>query len=80
MDPSDEYAAYQQQLLEDTYDCLDHIVVNTYFPLGQRCGGLRTRWRRWTGSEESLNKAHLQRMTVRKLCVYALQCEKFPSP
>jgi len=74
MNISDEFTAYHQELLEGTYDCVDRIVVNAYYPLGQRAGGFRTWWRQLTGSDETLDRAHLQRMAgrfKRRLQAYA---------
>jgi hypothetical protein len=74
MNISDEFTAYHQDLLEDNYDCVDRIVVNAYYPLGQRAGGFRTWWRHLTGSDETLDRAHLERMAgrfKRRLQAYA---------
>jgi hypothetical protein len=62
-------------LLESAYDCVDRIVVNAYYPLGQRAGGFRTWWRQLTGSDETLDRAHLERMAgrfKRRLQAYAV--------
>jgi hypothetical protein len=32
-----------------SYDCVDRIVLNAFFPLGHNPGGFRTWWRRWQG-------------------------------
>ena len=48
-------------LLAGTYDCLDRIVLNAYFRLGHDAGGFRVWWRRLTGSEDTLDNAHLMR-------------------
>lgn len=74
MNTNDEFTAYHQGLLEGTYDCVDRIVVNAYYPLGQRAGGFRTWWRQLTGSDETLDRAHLERMAgrfKRRLQAYA---------
>jgi hypothetical protein len=42
MNPSDELSSYYAELLEGTYDCVDRVVLNAYFPMGQTGGGLRT--------------------------------------
>ncbi len=59
---ADEFSQYYQSLLEGQYDCVDRIVLNGYFPLGQQGGGLRHWWRQLTGSDETLTQDHLQRM------------------
>ncbi len=65
MQQLDDFSAYHDELLEGHYDCIDRIVLNGYFPLGQQGGGLRTWWRQLTGSDETLDQAHLQRMAGR---------------
>jgi hypothetical protein len=50
-------------LLTGSYDCVDRIVLNAYFPLGHSPGGFRVWWRRWHGdSDEQLDNAHLMRL------------------
>ena len=41
----DAFAAYPAHLIETAYDCVDRLVVNSGYPLGQAGGGLRTFWR-----------------------------------
>ena len=65
MDKLDDFSAYHEELLEGRYDCVDRIVLNGYFPLGQQGGGLRTWWRELSGSDETLDQAHLQRLAGR---------------
>lgn len=60
MNPPDELSAYYAELLEGTYDCVDRIVLNAYFPLGQTGGGLRTWWRRLRGTDADLDNEHLR--------------------
>jgi hypothetical protein len=53
-------------LLDGTYDCVDRLVLNAYFPLGHSPGGFRTWWRQWhDGSDAQLDNAHLIRMAGR---------------
>lgn len=61
----DEYSDYYAELLDNTYDCVDRIVLNAYFGMGQRAGGFRTWWRQLRGSDEDLDNAHLMRMAGR---------------
>ena len=61
----DEYSDYYADLLDNTYDCVDRIVLNAYFRMGQRAGGFRTWWRQLMGSDDTLNNAHLMRMAGR---------------
>lgn len=53
-------------VLDGTYDCVDRLVLNAYFPVGHSPGGFRTWWRRLhEGSDEHLDNAHLMRMAGR---------------
>ncbi|MGW8223842.1 MAG: hypothetical protein ACWGP1_16965 [Syntrophobacteria bacterium] len=61
----DDFTDYHEQLLEGHYDCVDRIVLNGYFPLGQQGGGFRCWWRKLTGSDKTLTQDHLQRMAGR---------------
>jgi hypothetical protein len=58
---SDLYADF----LEGSYDCVDRVVLNAYFSLGQTAGGFRTWWRALYGSDENLDDNHLIRMAGR---------------
>jgi hypothetical protein len=44
MSVSDEFSMYVADLLDGRYDCVDRIVVNGYFLMGQTSGGLLTWW------------------------------------
>jgi len=59
MEQPDDFSAYYEDLLEGRYDCPDRLVLNGYCSLGQTGGGFRTWWRRLTGSDETLDQAHL---------------------
>ncbi len=56
----DNLSSYYADLLEGSYDCVDRIVVNAYFPLGQSSGGLRSWWRAWQGGEKTLSDASMK--------------------
>ena len=62
---ADEFSEYYAEFLDGTYDCVDRIVLNAYFLLGQSPGGFRTWWRRLKGSDDDLDNAHLMRMAGR---------------
>ena len=62
---SDDFAEYYAELLDGVYDCVDRIVINAYFQMGQRAGGFRTWWRALDGSDDRLDTAHLMRMAGR---------------
>ncbi len=40
----DEFSSYVADLLDGRYDCVDRIVLNGYFLMGQTSGGLLTWW------------------------------------
>ena len=65
MDELDKLSTRYIQHLDGFYDCVDRIVLNVYYPLGQRAGGFRIWWRSLKGSDEDLDKAHLMRMAGR---------------
>jgi len=62
----DGFSQRYGDLLYGSYDCVDRIVLNAYYPLGYNPGGFRTWWRRLhDGSDEQLDNAHLMRMAGR---------------
>jgi hypothetical protein len=61
----DEYSNHYADLLDNTYDCVDRIVLNAYFRMGQRAGGFRTWWRQLMGSDDQLDNTHLMRLAGR---------------
>jgi hypothetical protein len=66
MDADDEFTEHYADLLAGSYDCVDRIVLNAYFPLGHNPGGFRTWWRRLHGgSDQQLDNTHLMRMAGR---------------
>jgi hypothetical protein len=52
--------ADHEDLIEDDYDCVDRLVVNCYYPLGQAGGGFRTFWRQWKGGDSGLSDQALR--------------------
>lgn len=54
-----------QELLGGSYDCVDRIVLNAYFGMAHSPGGFRVWWRALTGSDETLDNAHLMRLAGR---------------
>ncbi|MGH2706096.1 MAG: hypothetical protein ACRDJ4_13700, partial [Actinomycetota bacterium] len=53
-------------LLRSSYDCVDRVVLNAYFFLGDNPGGFRVWWRRLHGdSDEHLDDTHPMRMAGR---------------
>lgn len=58
----DDFTRYHAELLDGRYDCVDRIVLNGFFPLGQQGGGFRYWWRNLYGSDANLDQNHLQRM------------------
>jgi hypothetical protein len=61
----DQLSALYGDLLEGGYDCVDRVVLNAYFPMGQSGGGFRVWWRALYGSDENLDDNHLMRMAGR---------------
>ena len=61
----DGFSARYGDLLYGSYDCVDRIVLNAYYPLGHNPGGFRTWWRRLHGDDDQLDNAHLMRMAGR---------------
>ncbi|MGB9306277.1 MAG: hypothetical protein WCB92_22125 [Mycobacterium sp.] len=63
---SDEFSLRYSDLVTGSYDCVDRIVLNAFYPLGYEPGGLRTWWRRLHGgSDGELDDTHLMRMAGR---------------
>src|ERR1022692_2980524 len=52
-------------LLVGRYDCVDRIILNAYFQFACSPGGFRLWWRNLTGSDDTLDNAHLMRMAGR---------------
>jgi hypothetical protein len=61
----DGFSERYGDLLFGSYDCVDRVVLNAYYPLGHNPGGFRTWWRRLHGDDEQLDNAHLMRMAGR---------------
>ena len=61
----DQLSALYSDLLEGSYDCVDRVVLNAYFGMGQTGGGFRVWWRELSGSEDDLDDNHLIRMAGR---------------
>ena len=63
---SDGFGLRYSDLVTGSYDCVDPIVINAFFPLGHNPSGLHTWWRRWHGdSDAELDNTHLMRMADR---------------
>ena len=63
---ADDFTERYGNLLTGSYDCVDRIVLNAYFPMGHNPGGFRVWWRRLhEGSEERLDDTHLMRFAGR---------------
>ncbi len=61
----DQLSTLYSDLLQGSYDCVDRIVLNAYFGMGQTGGGFRTWWRALYGSDKNLDDNHLMRMAGR---------------
>jgi hypothetical protein len=62
---SDQLSNVYRDLIEGSYDCVDRVVLNAYFGMGQTGGGFRAWWRSLHGSDENLDDTHLMRMAGR---------------
>ena len=62
MKTPDDFSQYYAELLEGVYDCVDRIVLNAFFPLGQTGGGVRSWWRQLNGDDAQLDDKHLREM------------------
>src|SRR6201997_492074 len=64
--PDDEFSLRYSDLVTGSYDCVDRIVLNAFYPLGHNPGGFRVWWRRWhNDSDEELDNTHLMRLAGR---------------
>jgi hypothetical protein len=63
---ADDFSVRYGDLIDGSYDCVDRVVLNAWFPMGVNPGGLRTWWRRLHGgSDDQLDSTHLMRMAGR---------------
>jgi hypothetical protein len=62
MKATDEFSEYYGEQVDGVYECVDRVVINAYFALGQSGGGFRHWWRQWQGSDEGLSNESLKRM------------------
>ena len=62
---ADDFTERYVDLLAGSYDCVDRVVVNAFFPTGHNPGGFRSWWRRLHGSDDQLDDTHLMRMAGR---------------
>jgi len=62
---ADDFSARYGDLIDGSYDCVDRVVLNAWFPMGINPGGLRTWWRRLHGGDGQLDDTHLMRMAGR---------------
>ena len=62
---ADDFTERYGDLLTGSYDCVDRVVLNAFFPVGHNPGGFRCWWRRLHGSDDQLDDTHLMRMAGR---------------
>lgn len=65
MNHRDKLSEHYESILEDSYDCVDRIVLNAYCPMLLGGGGLRYWWRRLKGDDRTLDNNHLMRIAGR---------------
>ena len=58
----DQRSVLYSEFPEGGYDCVDRVVCNAYFSMGQTGGGFRMWWRELYGSDEDLDNNHLMRL------------------
>ena len=62
---ADDFSLRYGDLLTGSYDCVDRIVLNAFYPLGYNPGGFRVWWRRWhDDSDAELDNTHLMRLAA----------------
>jgi hypothetical protein len=61
----DPFSQCYADLLDDTYDVVDRIVLNAYYRFAQSTGGFRSWWRQWHGSDDNLDDTRLMRLAGR---------------
>jgi hypothetical protein len=74
MKMTDEFSTYVGELLTCSYDGVDRVVLNGYFPYGQQGGGMRMWWRALQGNDEGLCEEALKEIAgnfSRRLHAYA---------
>src|SRR3954447_1339987 len=63
---ADLFSQRYGELLTGSYDCVDRIVLNAYYPLGHNPGGFRVWWRGGQdGGDATWENAHLMRLAGR---------------
>jgi len=62
---TDPLSLAYRDLLVGQYDCVDRIILNAYFRFACGACGFRLWWRTLTGSDDTLDNAHLIRMAGR---------------
>ena len=80
MSADEQFSDYYADLLEGRYDCVDRLVVNAYFAMGQTGGGMRAWWRRLDGDDSKLDNDHLRDMAgtfCRRIRAF---CDKHGTP
>jgi hypothetical protein len=65
MKHKDKLSAHHKEILDGSYDCVDRLVLNGYYPQGCSPGGFRTWFRNLKGSDNDLNNKTLMRMAGR---------------
>jgi hypothetical protein len=65
MNTPDDFSQYHAELLDGIYDCVDRIVLNAFFPLGQTGGGMRRNHRPSAGLKNSQDSDNMLAFVVR---------------
>jgi hypothetical protein len=62
---ADDFCERYGDLLTGSYDCVDRVVLNAFFPMGHNPGGFRCWWRALHGDDDDLDNTHLMRFAGR---------------
>ena len=65
MEHRDKLSEHYESILEDSYDCIDRIVLNAYCSMLLHGGGMRYWWRNLKGDDSTLDNHHLMRIAGR---------------
>ncbi len=61
----DSLTEHYKSLLEDTYDCVDRIVLNAYIPMLMVAGGVRIWYRIMKGGDDDMSDANMMKFAGR---------------
>lgn len=80
MKHKDKLCSHYKEIIEGSYDCVDRLVLNGYYPMGHTPGGMRIWYRKLKGSDKDLNNTNLMRMAGRFSSRVKAFCKKEAIP